>query len=52
MGEFILSHALMRMTAPSAEGAKGESPLRRRGGGFPIAPATPSVRSPCKSVVT
>ena len=55
--ELILSHALLRMTAPSAEGAFwGEprlrtreiSPLRRRGGGrspsgsFPIAPATPS----------
>ena len=40
----------MRMTAPSAEGAKGDfasaeagiSCLRARGGGFPIAPATPS----------
>ncbi len=29
----ILSHALMRMTAPSTEGAKEISPLRRRGGG-------------------
>ena len=30
---------------------QGISPLRRRGGGFPIAPATPSVRSSSNLVV-
>ena len=37
--------------AASAD-AEEISPLRRRGGGFPIAPATPSVRIPCNLVVT